>query len=167
MSLPERLLALQNECRGWVSLAAVQLFPSLGLIPGDHLQQQRGARSPDDQWASVWSPMWKKNGPRLSASEELSLPFSPFPLSEDFWRNTKGVHLLCSSREGSALAFVLVVVFPAGLGDETHLLESRKVVKEGAQCRVGGWGEDTWDLRRGGGPLWNWIFNRAKGIWWV
>lgn len=54
-------------------------------------------------------------------------------------RNVKGAHLLCSAREGSALAFVLVVVFPAGLGNETHLLESRKVVKECAQCHVGGW----------------------------
>lgn len=54
-------------------------------------------------------------------------------------RNVKGARLLCSSREGSALGFVLVAVFPAGLGNETHLLESRKVVKEGAQCHVGGW----------------------------
>lgn len=56
-----------------------------------------------------------------------------------FLEKHEGVCVLCSSREGSALALVLAAVFPAGLGNETHLLESRKVVKEDAQCHVGGW----------------------------
>lgn len=53
--------------------------------------------------------------------------------------------------KGSALALVLVVVSLQAWVMRPTFLESRKVVKEDAQCHIGGWRGP--EILEGGGPL--------------
>lgn len=116
MSLPEGLFAFQNECRGWMSSGTVEILPK----PWANLwraslegKEERGASSPDDQWALVCPHSLSPPKPPTPNPASFSLT-----MTMDFWRN---VQLFCSTRDRSALPFVLVVS-PAVLCNAPHLL---------------------------------------------